>query len=224
MSLVLCHDCHMFHRLPAGAREGLASAQGFFDRHQGHRTGWAQHVAGVGPALPGLDWRGNADVKQAFGAVQALTITNANIATSATAGWKSAAQDNSATLALDALVQVNLNAVNTAPANSKAIFLFAYGLTDDAGTLYTSSGDGTPDGNEGTITFPDITANATPMPLLGVIPYSVQNRAISSRPFGVAKCFDGIMPPKWGVCMVNHSGMTLSVASIQVRPVYATVI
>jgi hypothetical protein len=58
----------------------------------------------------------------------AFTITNAGLANSATAGWKSNAIDNSSNLYLDALVHCDFAAVNTAPANSKAIFLYAYAL------------------------------------------------------------------------------------------------
>lgn len=163
-----------------------------------------------------------ADVKTAFDTLVTLTITNANLTNSATAGWMSAVQDYTSTKMLDALVQVNLSAVNTAPANAKAIFIYAYGLVDGSGSNYTSSGDGTPSGSEGTITFPDYSTLAVVMPLIGVIPYPVQNKAISSKPFSIASGFKGILPPKAGICMINHSGMTLSVSSIQIRPVYAT--
>ena len=164
-----------------------------------------------------------ADVKEAFGTATAFTKTNANLATSATAGWMSNAITNSTNLYLDALVNIELAAVNTAPANSKAIFLYAYALVDGSGTAYTSTGDGTPSGSEGTLTFPDVTANAIPMPLLGVVPYPTQNKAINGGPFSVARCFGGILPPKWGVAMINHSGMTLSVTNIKYIEVYNTV-
>lgn len=164
-----------------------------------------------------------ASVKQAFGTATAFTITNANLASSATAGWMSNAIDNSSNLYLDAQVHVVLAAVNTAPANSKAIFIYAYGLVDSSGALYTSSGDGTPSGSEGTITFPDVSTLPVVMPLIGTIPYPVQNKAINGGPFSVAAGFGGILPVKWGICMVNHSGMTLSVTSIKYIEQYRTV-
>jgi hypothetical protein len=131
--------------------------------------------------------------------------------------------DNSSNLYDDALVHAEFAAVNTAPANSKAIFLYAYALVDTAGSAYSSSGDGTPSGSEGTITFPDITTLPVAMPLLGVVPYPVQNKAINAGPFSVASCFGGVLPPKWGVCMINHSGMTLSVTNIKYIEVKYTV-
>jgi hypothetical protein len=164
-----------------------------------------------------------ATVKQAFGTATAFTKTNANLANSATAGWMSNAIDNTTTLALDALVTIELAAVNTAPANSKAVFLYAFAIVDSAGSAYTGSGDTVPSGSEGTLTFPDVTANAIPMPLLGVVPYPVQNKAINGGPFSVAACFGGTLPPKWGVAMVNHTGMTLSVTNIKYVEITGTV-
>jgi hypothetical protein len=165
-----------------------------------------------------------ANVKVAFGTATAFIKTNANLATSATAGWMSNAIDNSTNLYLDALVHAEFAAVNTAPANSKAIFLYAYALVDTAGSAYTSSGSATPSGSEGTLTFSDITASAIPMPLLGVAPYPTQNIAINAGPFSVAACFGGVLPPKWGIAMINHSGMTLNVTNIKYIEVYNTVV
>jgi hypothetical protein len=164
-----------------------------------------------------------ADAKRAFGTATAFTKTNANLATSATAGWMSNVITNSTNLYLDALVHAEFAAVNTAPANSKAIFLYAYALVDGSGSAYTSAGSDTPSGSEGTMTFPDVTANAIPLPLLGVVPYPVQNKALNGGPFSVARCFGGILPPKWGIAMINHSGMTLSVTNIKYIEVYETV-
>jgi hypothetical protein len=164
-----------------------------------------------------------ASIKEVFGSATAFTKTNANLATSATAGWMSNAIDNSTNLYLDALVSIELAAVNTAPANSKAIFLYAYALVDSSASAYTSSGDTVPSGSEGTLTFPDVTANAIPMPILGVVPYPVQNKALNGGPFSVAKCFGGVLPPKWGIAMINHSGMTLSVTNIKYVEVYSSV-
>lgn len=162
-----------------------------------------------------------ASVKEAFGTATAFTKTNANLATSATAGWKSNAIDNTTNLYLDALVTVKLAAVNTAPANSKAIFLYAFSLIE--GTSYTSTGDGTIDGSEGTVTFPDVSTLPVVAPLLGIIPYPVQNKVIVSSAFSVAACFGGTLPPKWCIGMVNHSGMTLSVTDIFYIEKYLTV-
>ena len=163
-----------------------------------------------------------ANIKQAFGTATAFTKTNANIASSATAGWRSNSIDNTSNLYLDALVSIELAAVNTAPASNQAIYLFAYSLIE--GTAYASTGDGTIDGSEGTLTFPSVATLPCVLPLLGIIPYPVQNKAINSPAFSVAKCFGGILPDKWGVAMINYSGMTLNVTNVFYQEVYNTVI
>lgn len=164
-----------------------------------------------------------ASVKEVFATAVTLTITNANLASSATAGWQSDGQDNTSNLYLDALVQVKLAAVNTAPANNKAIYLYAFGVADGSTSDYGTVGDGSPSGTEGTLTFPDITTLPVVAPLLGIIPYPVQNKAIISAPFSVARCFGGILPAKYAIGMINYSGMTLNVTSIKIVPVYLSV-
>ena len=224
--VVACLDCKLFHELPHGAREAVASAQGFFDRHPRHRVAFAPQLA-QGPCLPavqGRDWHGNADVKQAFGGSTTFTITNANLASSPTAGWQSNAIDNTSLLFLDVLISIELASVATAPANSKTIFLFAFGLTNPSASAYTSNGAATPSGSEGTLTFPDVTANPIGMPLLGTVPYPITTTALNGGPFELARCFGNVVPPKFGVGMVNHSGMTLSVTAIRYNGVYNTVI
>src|SRR5882724_4770262 len=106
-----------------------------------------------------------ATILEAFGSATAFTITNANLTASATAGWQSNAIDNSANLFDDALVLTDFAAVNTAPAGSKAVFLYAFAIIDTAGSLYTSTGDGAPSGAEGTLTFPNITTLPVVAPL-----------------------------------------------------------
>lgn len=164
-----------------------------------------------------------AEVFEKLSSASSFTLTSANLASSATAGWMSAVVDNSSTLYLDALVSIELAAVNTAPASNKAVYLFSYALVDTAGSAYTSTGDGTPTGSVGTITFPDITSLPIVAPLLRVVPYPVQNKAINGGPFSVARCFDGVLPIKWGIMMLNYSGMTLNVTAIKWQGVTNTV-
>jgi hypothetical protein len=167
-------------------------------------------------------------VLQAFQGIQTFTITSLNsLASSLTAGWGSAPVDNSATLYLDAFVQVNLAAVNTAPASLKAIYVYAYALTDPAGTAYTTTGvaSGTP-GTQGALTFPDITANPVGLPLIGIVPTITQNVLTNSGPMSVAKAFGGWLPQKWGIAIINASGFTIAAAgnSVQYTGVYNTVV
>lgn len=162
-------------------------------------------------------------ILQAFGTATAFTITNANLASSPTAGWQSNAIDNTGNLYVDALVMCDFAAVNTAPSASKAIFFFAFAIIDTSGSAYTNTGSAQPSGSEGTLTYPDVTANPIPAPLLGILPYPTQNNILRGGPWSVARCFGGILPPKWAIGMVNNSNMTLSVTSIKYIGVYNTV-
>ncbi len=151
---------------------------------------------------------GNADVKEAFQAIQTLTVTNlSGLTVSATAGWQSAQIDNTSNLYLDTLMQFTNGAVNTAPANSKAIYFFAFG--GNATGVLTDFGAAVTGTSEATLTFADVTANAV-QGLCYVQPYPTQNKALVSSPFSMAIPFGGVLPSYWGVAAINHSGMTLS--------------
>src|SRR4051812_17013402 len=95
------------------------------------------------------------DIKTAYGSVTVLTVTNLHsLASSTTAGWQSDVVDNTSTLYLDALVEVVLDFANTAPANSKGAFVYAYGGIESG--VYSNPVSG----SQGTITLLDVTANA----------------------------------------------------------------
>lgn len=219
---VVCHDCRMKHEWTS-RRDALE----FFSRHRGHRIG----VGGIERKLwdqwrflrrrPESRYSDNANVKTAFGTATAFTKTNANLTNSVTAGWKGNSVDETSNLNIDALYSWELAAVNTAPANTKTLYCFVFSLIE--GTAWSSSGDGTPDGNEGTMTYPSVTTLPVVSPLIIAIPYPVQNKAITSPAASVAKCFGGILPDKHLPGMVNDTGMTLSVTNIYYQDVYYTV-
>jgi hypothetical protein len=219
--LAFCHDCRLKHGFLAPTTERLvAELSSWNEKHRGHKTGVARRrqLASYGD---------NANVKQAFDAEVTMTTTNLqSLASSPTAGWSSVSVDNTSNLYEDVLVQVVLAAVNTAPANDKAVYVHAFGGTNATDLTTTGTSGGTV-GTEGALTFPSI---ATPlpvvMPLIGVIPYPVQNKAITGPPFSVAAAFGGILPPFWGVAILNYTGMTLASSgnTVKYRPVYHTVI
>jgi hypothetical protein len=173
-----------------------------------------------------------ANIKEALaGSVDNFTITNLNsLASSATAGWVSAVVDNTSNLYLDYAVQLVLAAVNTAPANNKAFYLYAYSILDTSGSDYTTTGaasGGAPAGTEGTLTFPDITANPVNMRPLAVIPYVGQNAKIITPWLPILPALGGDhLPPKFGVALVNYSGMTIAASgnSLKGLGVYKTVV
>lgn len=160
------------------------------------------------------------DIKQALQAAQTMTVTNLHsLASSATGGWQSAVVDNTTNLYLDSLVMVVLDFANTAPSAGKAAYVYAYGGIE-SGT-YTDPASG----SEGTITLPDITANALKIKLIGVIPYTTADEVAEGGPFSVAGAFGGVLPPYWGVVIMNHSGAALAGSGnlVHYRGVYSTV-
>lgn len=151
------------------------------------------------------------DAKLVYASEASMTVTNLHaLASSPTSGWQSAVVDNTSDRYVDALIQVVLDFANTAPSGSRCAFVFAYGGLD---TTYTNPASG----SEGTLTLADVTANAQNLKLLGTIPYTTQDEAAESAVLSVAQAFGGILPPKWGIVIVNHSGAALAAAGNSVK-------
>jgi hypothetical protein len=162
-----------------------------------------------------------ADIKTAYGSIQTMTVTNLHsLANSATAGWQSAVVDNTSNLYLDALVQVVLDFANTAPANARQAYVFAY-AGSESGTYSNPAS-----GSEGTITLVDVTTTPQNLRLLGAIPYTTTDEVAESSPMSVASAFGGVLPPYWGVVIINYSGAALAASgnTVKWRPVYSTAI
>lgn len=156
--------------------------------------------------LQGLDdYRPNADIKQAFQGAQTMTVTALqSLASSATAGWQSDAVDNTSNLYLDDFFFIVLSFANTAPANSKCAFFYAAHSID--GTVYTNPASG----SQGTITLVDVTTTAQAMRVLGSLPYTTQNEVAESVAMSMAVTAGGLLPPKYSVAVINHSGAALN--------------
>lgn len=156
------------------------------------------------------------NLKLAFDPELSFTITHLNnLASSQTVGWQSDFVENSVNLYIDALVQVVLDFANTAPANDKCAYVYAYAALSCAYTNPCS-------GAEGCITI----TNPSTMKLIGILPYNTADEAVESSLFSVAQAFGGILPTKWGVVVINFSGAAVGASGNKVtyRPVYATVV
>jgi len=150
-----------------------------------------------------------------YGAYNAMTITSIGIAPSLTAGWQSARVSNLSTKALDYEILVNLAAVNTAPANDKAVYLFAVPWVNDDSTNYYPADIGVagslPSGSEGTITV----ANIQTLPSnftryqLGILQNQVINTALIGS-FFLSNVFGASMPDCWSLILINYTGATLT--------------
>lgn len=153
-------------------------------------------------------------ILQTYQTEAAMVVTNLHsLASSATAGWSSASVDNSVGYP-NATISIHLAAVNTAPASDKCFYVFMYASTD--GAIFTSTGtSGGTVGTEGALTFPSISTLQCLMPMLGVIPYPVQNKALDAS-FQTVNCFRRL-PKYWGLAIVNFSGFTLAAAGNTVK-------
>jgi len=218
-SIISCLTCSISHSLPEEALQRIASAQGFSDRHRGHNLTFGRIASPGLHAQYGVAW--NSDIKLALQAIQTMTVTSLHsLANSATGGWQSNVVDNTSNLFLDAWLQVVLDFANTAPANSKAAFVFAYG------GIETGKYSNPASGSEGTITLVDIDTTPQNMKLVGNIPYTTADEVVESSPMSVAAAFSGMLPPYWGVALMNRSGAALAGSgnTVKYMGIYATVL
>lgn len=156
-------------------------------------------------------------IKEAMGAATSITCSGA-IASSGTVGRQSTVIDNSANLYLDAFVEVNVAYPNSAPANDKAIYIYAFGSLDGSNYpegLGASDAAYTFQGSAGALT--------TALRVIGVVP-AVQNVTARYGPFAVAPAFGGWLPAKWGIIVLNYSGQTITTFTSQYRELYQTVV
>lgn len=217
----VCDTCR--HRHPLDARGNLDKQfADFAYKHAGHAVEMVKvrHPMQYGELLA---YAPNADIKTSYVSVVTMTVTSLHsLANSATAGWESDAVDNATDKYLDAHVQVSIAAVNTAPANSKGLFILV-GSSIDGGTTYTRPFDG----SEGTRTFDDITTLPPCAPPLGFIPYATQNTVLNSAAMSVAgvRAHGFVLPERYVFGIINHTGFTTAASgnTVKYQPVYRTV-
>ena len=217
--IISCLTCGLSHALPEEVRQNIASAQGFSERHQGHQLTLGRLASPGLYAQYGMPW--NSDVKLALQALQTMTVTNLHsLANSATGGWQSDVVDNTSNLFLDAWLQVVLDFANTAPANSKAAIILGYSGIESGKYSNPASG------SEGTITLVDIDTSAQNLKLIDLMPYTTTDEVVESSAMSVAPTFGGILPPYWGIVIMNRSGAALASSgnTVKYRGIYATVI
>ena len=157
-----------------------------------------------------------ATIKQEYGSYTAMTVTSLqSLANSATAGWQSARVDNQASVkALDYEIFVKLTTANTAPANDKAVYVYANpAMTTDGGTTWLDSDSGIDtdpvDGAEGTVNV------ATPnnLKLLGVLSYTSQEDVIKGN-FNLSNAVGQSMPDGFSLVLINFTGAALATSCV----------
>lgn len=134
-----------------------------------------------------------------YGAKTDLTWTPASVANGALDF--SAAVDNTSDLAVDALVSGKIT-TGTSPTNGNTITLYLYG--EDGNSQYTAGLSGSDGGTPGA-------GEQTQLPILAIIPVdATSNHTYEYGPIAIAQFFGGAIPRKWGVGLLNNSGVALN--------------
>lgn len=176
------------------------------------------------------NYRGNANVKQAFGGETAFDLTKLNsLASSAVSGWQSQYVNNTSNLYLDALCFGSFASGGTAGGNNIILF-FAYGATDTSNFPNTgassSAGTGASLVSGGVLNFNNITNSQCPLPIVFAHPYLVNLVPPTTPAFSLVAALNQALWPYWGLAILNDAGWTFMNAGNNVTydPVYYTVI
>lgn len=145
-------------------------------------------------------------VESSYGtANQTITMTITALASSATAGRESTVVSNATPLSLDALVQVTAVVSTGTIANDRGVHVYAYASVDDGSTF--------PDGITGSDAAYSFNAAATSnLAYLGFIQIPAQSLT-RRKIFSIASAFGGVLPARWGIAVLNYSGISLTTGS-----------
>jgi len=161
-----------------------------------------------------------ADIKTKFGSLVTMSSTACIMLTAGSAiGWESSAVDNSGNLYQDALIQFSISFGASAPAGDKALYIYAYGAMSS-----TFSSPIT--GSQGLVTAGNALTGTNIRPLY-VMTLGTASQTLISPPISVNTTFGGVLPPKWGIFILNDAGSTLLTAAavaIKWKGVYYTAV
>lgn len=161
-------------------------------------------------------------ITQTRGTVNSLAVTAlANLADSATVGWKSVLVDNTSLGAIDFEIFVKLTMANSAPAAPKAAYVYVCPAYYDGSTWYYSDG--------GTATLPTSAdagyTIASPNDLkLGMILNYTTQQMILQGSFMLSSVMGNTMPDGFLVIIVNDTGAAVAASGnvVAVTPITLT--
>ena len=130
-----------------------------------------------------------------------ITCTLASLASSATVGRSCTAVDNTSNLYDDALVTLSIKTGVGSPANDKAVYIYVSG-TEDGNNFELEESNGVSTDTSYTINSPTIFKGPIVIPVLTAA-------KTYTRVFSLAQFFNGVMPRKWTLIIVNYSGQSL---------------
>lgn len=193
---VACWTCRISHHLPSNIRQALASAEGFFSRHEGHEVNW--HEA---PGIAGL-WTPNADVKTSYGSNITITMDLITLASSTTfiAGRESTQIDNTTNLFMDNLCQGKFM-VGTTPTLPCELRVYLWGADASLATTAIDVLDGT----DSAETLTNTTVLNTLLLAKAVsILVNTSDLTYNILPFSVGLLFGGMLPKFWGIYATHN--------------------
>lgn len=166
-----------------------------------------------------------ANVKIAYDASSALTISLASLATSATwvAGRESTLISNTTNLYLDYLLAGQIT-VGTTPTSATQIRIYTVASLDDTPT-WPDVFDGT-DSTE-TITSIGVRDGFAKIASVINVDSTTSNRSYYFGPISVATLYGGSLPKNWTIFVTHNTGVNLNATAgnhvISITPVYATI-
>ena len=154
-----------------------------------------------------------ASITQAWAVAVTLSTTNLqNLqGTTSTIAWQSALVDlQTSVKPLDVEIGFKTSMANTAPANDKAIYIYACpAMYDGSAWFYTDQGTTIlPTGVESTSTI----ALPNNLKLLGVLNYTTQKQDVNGT-FNLSNAVGQSMPDGFSLVINNYTGSALSVST-----------
>ena len=153
-----------------------------------------------------------ASVTQTYGTYTILTATGFVLNNSTGTGFLSKYVENTGVAALDYEIFLSLSAINTAPANDKAVYVYALPWIVSGGTTWFGPDAGTTTlPTTGETSFLTI-SSPNNMKLLGVANYTTQNQPVRAN-FFLSNAFGSSMPDAWSLFLMNYGGPTFNSAN-----------
>ncbi len=139
------------------------------------------------------------NITQKYGtANQAITCTMTSLASAAYR--QSTVIDNSSNLFQDVLITVKAKANASGTSATGKVVVYAYGSSDG------SSYDGSASGTDGSYSIP--TGGSINLVVLGSLNIDA-NAKTDQQTFSLAAAFNGSVPTKWGIVILNSTGAAL---------------
>ena len=220
--MALCIDCKRFHEIETAAAYLVPEVDRWHQKHLGHNIELTSRYRKIPANLNDQifqeynhtpwylqeGWQENADIKLAYEASAAYTITLASLATSSTllAGAESAAVSNTINLYLDYGISGFIT-VGTTPTANTVIQVLAYGSLNDTPT-YPDVFDGT--ASTETITNAGVKEAALVFLAILSVTTTASNVNHPFMPVSLAMTMGGFIPKNHGIFVTHNTGVNLN--------------